>query len=172
MTSVAGNQERGELSSGPIGDTDAFAKIGAASKQAMGDRIRHARVEAGLRQYEIAERAGVSRSAVSAWELGQGISSNKLVQFAKIVGVSAEWLITGAKDLETRTARAADFDPEQLELLMTAAFELLGKPEVQSLELAKAILKAAERPRSDDQELPNRALKRRFADLLVRMYGS
>jgi hypothetical protein len=86
--------------------------------------------------------------------------------------VSAEWLITGAKDLETRTARAADFDPEQLELLMTAAFELLGKPEVQSLELAKAILKAAERPRSDDQELPNRALKRRFADLLVRMYGS
>ena len=114
-------------------------------------------MEAGLRQYEVAERAGVSRSAVSAWELGQGISSNKLVLFAKIVGVSAEWLLTGEKDLETNLARARDFDPEQLELLMTAAFELLGKSEVQSQELAKAILKAAEQPQSDNQEL-NRAL--------------
>jgi transcriptional regulator with XRE-family HTH domain len=128
-------------------------------------------VGAGLRQYEVAERAGVSRSAVSAWELGQGISSNKLVLFAKIVGVSAAWLLTGEKDLETDLARAADFDPEQLELLMTAAFELLGKSEVQSQELAKAILKAAEQPQSDNQE-PNRALKRRFADFLVRMYAS
>ena len=46
----------------------------------------------------------------------------------------------------------AEFDPDQLERLMVAAFELLGKPEGQARELSRAILKAAERPQSDDPE--------------------
>jgi hypothetical protein len=40
----------------------------------------------------------------------------------------------------------AEFDPDQLERLMVAAFELLGKPQGQARELSRAILKAAERP--------------------------
>jgi hypothetical protein len=40
--------------------------------------------------------------------------------------------------------RAAEFDPDQLKRLMVAAFELLGKPEGQAGELARAILRAAE----------------------------
>jgi hypothetical protein len=46
--------------------------------------------------------------------------------------------------------RAAEFDPDRLESLMATAFELLGKPEAEALELARAILRAGER---SDQEL-------------------
>jgi len=38
-----------------------------------------------------------------------------------------------------------EFDPDQLERLMVAAFELLGKRRGEAQELARAILKAAER---------------------------
>jgi hypothetical protein len=63
--------------------------------------------------------------------------------------------ITGEKPLEDRMP-TAEFDAAQLERLMVAAFELLGKPEGQARELARAILQAAERPRSDDQEPQDR----------------
>jgi hypothetical protein len=53
----------------------------------------------------------------------------------------------------------AEFDPDQLERLMVAAFELLGKPESQARELARSILKAAERPQSGDPRPPDRDLK-------------
>ena len=67
-------------------------------------------------------------------------------------------LITGEKFLEDRV-RTAVFDRDQLESLMVAAFELLGKPEAQAQELAKSILKAAERPQSGDPRPPDRDLK-------------
>jgi LDH2 family malate/lactate/ureidoglycolate dehydrogenase len=60
--------------------------------------------------------------------------------------------------LETRVATAA-FDSDQLESLMVAAFELLGKPEAQAQELARSILKAASRPQSGDPRPPDRDLK-------------
>jgi LDH2 family malate/lactate/ureidoglycolate dehydrogenase len=53
----------------------------------------------------------------------------------------------------------AEFDPDQLERLMVAAFELLGKPESQARELARSILKGAERRQSGDPRLPDRDLK-------------
>jgi hypothetical protein len=53
-------------------------------------------------------------------------------------------------------ARTAEFDPDQLERLMVAALELLGRPEGQARELARAILRAAERPQPDDPEPPDR----------------
>jgi hypothetical protein len=48
----------------------------------------------------------------------------------------------------------AEFDPDEPELLMVAAFEVLGKPQGQAQELSKAILKAAERPQAGDREIP------------------
>jgi hypothetical protein len=42
--------------------------------------------------------------------------------------------------------RTAEFDPDQLELFMVAAFELLGKPQGEAQEFARSILRAAERP--------------------------
>ena len=64
--------------------------------------------------------------------------------------------------LEGRVSKA-EFDPHLLERFMVAAFELLGKPETQARELAKAILKAAERPPVDDQESSIRDRMQHFA---------
>ena len=52
----------------------------------------------------------------------------------------------------------AGFDPDQLESLMVAAFELLGKPQAEAQELARAILRAAERPQSGDPGPPDQDL--------------
>jgi LDH2 family malate/lactate/ureidoglycolate dehydrogenase len=51
--------------------------------------------------------------------------------------------------------RMAEFDPDQLARLMVAVFELLGKPQGEAQELARAILKAAERPQSDGRGSPD-----------------
>jgi hypothetical protein len=56
----------------------------------------------------------------------------------------------------------AEFNPDHLESLMVTAFELLGKPKSEAQELARAILKAAERPQPGDPESPDRDPKRRF----------
>jgi hypothetical protein len=57
--------------------------------------------------------------------------------------------------------RTAEFDPDQLESLMAAAFELLGKRESEARELARAILREAERPQSGDPGSPDRDPTRR-----------
>lgn len=42
---------------------------------------------------------------------------------------------------ENPPGRAPDFDPDQLEILMAAVFEVLGKPQVRAQELSKGIPK-------------------------------
>lgn len=57
----------------------------------LGKRLRHARVEAGLQQTEVAQKVGVSRVAVSDWE--RDVSEPKaenLTLLAKLFGV-ARW---------------------------------------------------------------------------------
>jgi hypothetical protein len=71
-------------------------------------------------------------------------------------------LITREMTLEDGMSKA-EFDSDQLESFMVAAFELLGKPETQAQELAKAILKAAEWRPVDDQESSDRGQMRHFA---------
>jgi hypothetical protein len=66
-------------------------------------------------------------------------------------------LITGEKSLGG-WVRTAEFDPDHLERLMVSAFQMLGKPEDQAQELARAILKAAALPQSGDPEPPDGAL--------------
>jgi transcriptional regulator with XRE-family HTH domain len=170
QSSQSCDHQREGPSPGPIEKNGAVEKHARKAKQTIGERIHDARVKAGLRQYQVAEKAGVSRSAVPAWELGQGISTNKLVQFAQIVGVSAEWLITGERAFDAQR-QSADLDPDQLDSLMSVAFELLGKPEAQAQELSRAILKAAGAVQSDDQWPLDRDLTRRLVQFLVRMYA-
>jgi hypothetical protein len=69
-------------------------------------------------------------------------------------------LITGRKFLEGRV-RTAEYDADQLERLMVAAFELLGKPEGQAQELARSIVKAAEQPQSGGSGSPDQDPTRR-----------
>jgi transcriptional regulator with XRE-family HTH domain len=149
------------------------------ANKGTGERIRLARKSAGLNQDEVATRMGLSRASISNWELGQGIKRGNLLSFARIANVSAEWLMTGEPNLAPKGERASDQDPSsalaidvvQLEGLIAAAFEFLGKSALQSEELAKAILKAAMSSRSDAQEQHDEALTKRLAQVLIRMYA-
>jgi transcriptional regulator with XRE-family HTH domain len=129
------------LGSQPPSDDDDTGRSGRIrdANKGTGERIRLARKWAGLNQDEVATRMGLSRASISNWELGQGIKRGNLLSFAQIAGVSAEWLMTGEPNLAPRGEKASDqasvsgsvIDVVQLERLIAAAFELLGKPSLQ-----------------------------------------
>ncbi len=79
--------------------------------RSIGDRIRHARKEAGLNQTELAERVGVSQPAVANWE--SGVHDPRRVMLAKIADVlrvSPGWLASGDRSaLETDKQPAAAY---------------------------------------------------------------
>jgi DNA-binding XRE family transcriptional regulator len=59
------------------------------------DRLRHARAEAGISQYRLAQLTGLSKQALSQLELGQSQPSWETVQaLARALGVSCEAFLT------------------------------------------------------------------------------
>jgi transcriptional regulator with XRE-family HTH domain len=64
------------------------SRIVSAEMELFGARIRRGRLQAGMSQRKVAERAGVSQSEVSRLErgMGGGISSYRLVQIAMVLG--------------------------------------------------------------------------------------
>lgn len=59
------------------------------------DRFKEIRLERGLSQQEIADKAGVSQSTIMFLENGRNQSSRRIVEIAKVLGVNSEWLVTG-----------------------------------------------------------------------------
>lgn len=74
-----------------------------ALTRTLGDRIRHARIENGLSQAELARavaritRNKISKSLVSAWETGkiQNPQNATLLAVQAVTGFRLDWLITG-----------------------------------------------------------------------------
>ena len=67
----------------------------------MGARIAALRRQAGLSQAELAQRIRVSPSAVGMYEQGRREpSADMLVQIARVLGVSVDYLLTGASGRE------------------------------------------------------------------------
>ena len=59
------------------------------------EKIVYCRKKAGLSQEELAERIGVSRQAVSKWELGDATPEiGKLLLLAQTFGVTTDWLLS------------------------------------------------------------------------------
>lgn len=77
----------------------------------MSDRIRKARVTAGLSQTQLALETGVCRSAVAQWEREGGTcpSVQNLARIAVVTRVHFEWLATGRGP--GRPAGGADLSP-------------------------------------------------------------
>lgn len=74
----------------------------------IGDRIRQCRLARGLTQLQLATLVGVTKGAVSQWELG-GVKNVKLETFLKLVEVlhtSAEYLVSGETPSSTGRHRA------------------------------------------------------------------
>ena len=71
----------------------------------LGQRIQELRKQKGLSQEGLGEKLGVSRQAVSRWEMDGAVPEvDKLVAMAKLFGVSLDQLLTGE---ETEAAPAA-----------------------------------------------------------------
>ena len=60
----------------------------------LGIRMRSLRMRAGLTQHELAERSGVSRTAIASIETGQrsGITLDNALRLADALGISVEVL--------------------------------------------------------------------------------
>ena len=63
----------------------------------VAERIRHARKKAGLTQADLAKACGISRAAVSQWELGttKSPTSQNIFEIARATGFNPEWLSSG-----------------------------------------------------------------------------
>ena len=63
----------------------------------LSERIRQARKRAGLSQVQLAARLGVTRGAVTNWEIPSRSNpcTAHLEQLANVTAVSFEWLATG-----------------------------------------------------------------------------
>ena len=61
----------------------------------LAEKIAWCRKRASLSQEELAEKVGVSRQAVSKWELGDATPEvGKLLQLARAFGVTTDWLLS------------------------------------------------------------------------------
>lgn len=58
----------------------------------MKDKLKKARIDAGLTQEELAEKIGVSRQAISAWECGDRTPSTQYVyMYHKILNLKKDY---------------------------------------------------------------------------------
>ena len=64
--------------------------------QTMGERVKTKRLELGLTQDHLAEKAGISKSFLSDVECGRrSISAENLLDLGRAMGVSLDFLMTG-----------------------------------------------------------------------------
>jgi len=64
----------------------------------IGNRIAELRKSSGYSQEYVAEKLGISRQAVSKWEMDQSSpDTNNLIALAELFGVSVEYIATGRK---------------------------------------------------------------------------
>jgi transcriptional regulator with XRE-family HTH domain len=101
----------------------------------IGTRIRTIRRERGLTQDALAERVGVSRSAVAQWETGRtGQLTGNLSRIAGALEVNVEYLMYGADKRAASAVSEGDelallrlyreCDPEDRQMLLRTARRL------------------------------------------------
>ncbi len=83
----------------------------------IGERIKHARKNAGLSQADLASQVGRSQSAVAEWETGETAPRRNIVEkIASSLGVSALWLEIGGANDQQRS-----FEPVQSAVPVSSA---------------------------------------------------
>lgn len=105
----------------------------------MGKRMKQQRKAKKITQYQLAELMDVTPQMISSAELGQkAIRPENLAKMAKILGVSADYLLTGEfSDTDIRRLRdkLSVFGYEQLqqvEQILDACIELCAKTDATS----------------------------------------
>src|SRR3954462_14939567 len=98
----------------------------------IGQRVKTERLERGLTQDELAQRVGVSRSAVAQWETGRaGQLTGNLARIAAVLDTSVEHLMHGGDKRAPLQPQLGDeiallrlyreCDPEDRQILLRTA---------------------------------------------------
>ena len=90
--------------------------VGGSSSELLSTRLRRVREERGMSRSELAERAGLSRPTIWAWESGKTQPRNSNLQtLAAALGISEIELVTG------RESSGGPVD--EIDVLMPSAWE-------------------------------------------------
>lgn len=76
----------------------------------LAERLKWARINAGLSQEELGKKAGVSQSTIGNLEAGTRSSARRLPQIADVLGVDALWLAEGRGKPDTPGAAHILYD--------------------------------------------------------------
>ncbi|WP_116828639.1 XRE family transcriptional regulator [Pseudomonas syringae] len=79
----------------------------------LSDRIKQARMHAGITQREVAERVGIAQTAISQLESGKTQRSTYLFQIAEACGVNSIWLVTGVGGMLNAEGQVPDAEIEK-----------------------------------------------------------
>jgi len=91
--------------------------VNGVDLNALANRLRTRRVELGLSQESLAERAQINQSTVSLLERGdQTPTLNSLIQLTQALDISMDWLLSITDELKF-TDRETDLDPVEKEAL-------------------------------------------------------
>lgn len=72
----------------------------------LGETLKETRKQASLSQEQLAEKLGVSRSAVAKWETGNGIPDvDNLKVIAQLLNVSIDYLLDDREGMEVQVLR-------------------------------------------------------------------
>lgn len=83
-----------------------------------GERLKQARVDAGLTQKQAAEKAGTTDVSISSWENGANISEPLLTKLGEVYGKPLSWLRYGDDLARAVTeSRSIDYNVTPPELL-------------------------------------------------------
>lgn len=119
---------RGQLTS--VTHHDPTSKI--VTPRTIGERMALARNLLELTQQELAHRAGVSQGTVGNIESNARRAPRDLLRFARVLGVSPDWLSTGAGPMKGATAEPA----WPFELLSRDQWEALSERQRGAVEAA------------------------------------
>jgi len=94
----------------------------------VGVRLKHARKRRGFSQVELAKKAGVKQASISDLERGKSRAFRgvTLINVAKVLNVSAEWLSTGKTAMEKQDVPLSD-----QAIVLAQAWQRL-KPEIRA----------------------------------------
>jgi transcriptional regulator with XRE-family HTH domain len=76
----------------------------------LAERLKWARINAGLSQEELGKKAGVSQSTIGNLEAGTRSSARRLPQIADVLGVDALWLAEGRGKPDVQGAAHIRYD--------------------------------------------------------------
>lgn len=97
------------------------------NNMALGERLQALRKSRGLSQEQLAEQAGVSRQAVSKWELGESVPElGKVVALSEFFGVTTDYLLKGS---ETKAVPKGGWDRKsigQMQYVVSAGLMAIG----------------------------------------------